>query len=350
MGACCNNFYRDTWDRFSDRCTRFVPCLSDPARRSTFCLQLILVLLHVVYVGFILVFNRELLETTRVEPWYIALYMLLLIATVVQYFITSSSSPGYVIDAMRAVDEAGALCDSTSGISKQTASSKNGSVVITIDRKQLEKHLLGGNATPWTKLVMDLYPHGSSLRTWTCTYCHTLQPPRAKHCHDCDKCVLEFDHHCAWLGTCIGKGNHCRFWWYIFEETSLCVWTGILYIQFLKSSISKAWWTYAIVILLLAFLSIFFIFLLLLLLFHSYLVLTNQTTYELVRRRRIPYLRGIPERVFPFSRGVCRNVFFFCCDRSREMYRMEPLPTAMEIEEKSKPYTCSDVMSCRCCC
>jgi hypothetical protein len=42
-----------------------------------------------------------------------------------------------------------------------------------------------------------------------------LQPPRTRHCHDCDKCVLQFDHHCIWLGTCIGKKNHCRFWWVV---------------------------------------------------------------------------------------------------------------------------------------
>lgn len=350
MGAHCVNLCRDTRDRFSDRCSRFAPCFSDPARRSTFCLRVMLVVLHLVNAGFVLVFDRGLIEKARKEPWYIALYLLLFISTLVQYFITSYSSPGYVLDAMRAVDEAAALYNSTSGASKQPASSKNVSVVITIDRKQLEQSLLDGNATPWTKLVMDLYPPGSSVRNWTCSYCHCLQPPRAKHCHDCDKCVLEYDHHCVWLGTCIGKGNHCRFWWYIFEETCLCIWTGILYIQFLKSSISKAWWVYGLVILLLASLSIFFVFLLLLLLFHSYLVLTNQSTYELVRRRRIPYLRGIPERVFPFSRGVCRNLYNFCCDRSSSMYKMQPLPTAMEIEEKSKPYKCADVMSCRCCC
>ncbi|KAG0449614.1 hypothetical protein HPP92_027205, partial [Vanilla planifolia] len=41
--------------------------------------------------------------------------------------------------------------------------------------------------------------------SWTCVYCNVTQPPRSKHCHDCDKCVLQFDHHCVWLGTCIGK-------------------------------------------------------------------------------------------------------------------------------------------------
>ncbi|KAM7516074.1 hypothetical protein LguiA_005657 [Lonicera macranthoides] len=232
---------------------------------------------------------------------------------------------------------------------RQPASSKNGSVVVTVDRNQLGRNLLGSNATSWTKLVMDMYPPGSSVRTWTCSYCNIVQPPRSKHCHDCDKCVLQFDHHCVWLGTCIGQGNHCRFWWYICEETALCLWTGVLYITYLKANISKAWWIDVIMILLLAILSMSLIFLLLLLLFHTYLVLTNQTTFELVRRRRIPYLRGIPERVYPFSKGVCRNLYNFCCARN-SIYTMESLPTAQQLEEKLKPYTCLDVLSCRCCC
>ncbi|MCH95922.1 protein S-acyltransferase 10-like, partial [Trifolium medium] len=75
-----------------------------------------------------------------------------------------------------------------------------------------------------------------------------------------------------------------------------------------------------------------------------YLIVTNQTTYELVRRRRIPYLRAIPERVHPFSKGICRNLHNFCCSLG-----LERIPTPQEIEEKSRPYTCSDLATCRCC-
>ncbi|XP_019182630.1 PREDICTED: protein S-acyltransferase 10-like isoform X3 [Ipomoea nil] len=315
MGALCGG------GGFSDRCFRLFPCVSDPARRATLGLKVALVMLHVVYAGVLFIINKELVEKTRQEPWYTAMYLLLFIVTLAQYFITSGSSPGYVLDAMRAVNEEGALSNRMSVASKQPASSKNGSVVITIDQSKVGRDLLDSNATSWTKLVMDMYPHGTSVRTVTCTHCNALQPPRTKHCQDCDKCVLQFDHHCVWLGTCIGQGNHCKFWWYISEETALCIWTGILYIQYLKSNISKP----------------------------CYLVLTNQTTYELVRRRRIQYLRGIPERVFPFSKGACRNLYDFCCAPSN-IYRMEPLPTAREIEEKSRPYTCFDILSCRCCC
>lgn len=59
--------------------------------------------------------------------------------------------------------------------------------------------------------------------------------------------------------------------------------------------------------------------------------------------------RGIPERVYPFSVGVCRNLYNFCCGRT-SVYKLERLPTAQEIEEKSRPYTCLDFLTCRCCC
>lgn len=344
MGVSCGSYLRHTWDRAADRCSRFFHCLSDPARRSAFSLKVALVILHLVFAGVLFLFDHDLIEKTRREPWYTAIYVSLFVATLVQYFVTAGTSPGYVLDAQKAVDERDASARRALLASKQPASSKNGSVVITMDGRNYHR----GNTTAWTKLVLDLYPPVASTRNLTCPYCNVIQPPRAKHCHDCDKCVLQFDHHCAWLGTCIGLGNHCRFWWYLCEETALCIWTGILYIGYLKSHILKAWWTDVILILLLAALSITLIFLLLLLLFHSYLIMTNQTTYELVRRRRIVYLRGIPERVYPFNRGICRNLYVFCCARTR-MYRMEALPTAEELEEKSKPYTCSDVLSCRCC-
>ncbi|XVF59869.1 hypothetical protein PTKIN_Ptkin07bG0310300 [Pterospermum kingtungense] len=249
---------------------------------------------------------------------------------------------------MRVVNETNVIYKKSPMAAKQPASSKNGSLIVAVEGSQSGRNFPGSNPSSWTKLVLDMYPPGTSIRSCTCSYCNVEQPPRAKHCHDCDKCVLQFDHHCVWLGTCIGQGNHCKFWWYLCEETALCLWTGILYVAYLKVNISRAWWKDAIMILLLIALSISIIFLLLLLLFHSYLILTNQTTYELVRRRRITYLRGIPERVYPFSKGVRRNLYDFCCVRS-SIYSLEPLPSAQELEEKLRPYTCLDVLTCRCC-
>ncbi|GLU19702.1 hypothetical protein SLE2022_359360 [Rubroshorea leprosula] len=334
-------------DRAFERCFPVFPCLADPARRAALGLRVTLVMLHLIYAGIIFLFDGDLINKTKTEPWYTALYLLLWITTLVQYFVTACSSPGYVIDAMRATNERNVIFRKAPIASKQSASNGNGSLLVTVERES-GTNAQGSNAISWTKLVMDMYPRGTTVRSCTCLYCHVEQPPRAKHCHDCERCILQFDHHCVWLGTCIGQGNHCRFWWYICEETALCLWTAILYITYLKGNITRAWWKDAIIIMLLIFLLISLIFLLLLLLFHSYLVLTNQTTYELVRRRRVSYLSGIPERVYPFSKGVCMNLYNFCCVRTN-ICTFEPLPTQLELEEKSRPYTFLDVLKCRCC-
>ena len=37
------------------------------------------------------------------------------------------------------------------------------------------------------------------------------QPPNAVHCPECDVCVEGYDHHCPWMGTCIGSRNYTPF-------------------------------------------------------------------------------------------------------------------------------------------
>jgi len=44
-----------------------------------------------------------------------------------------------------------------------------------------------------------------------CEICKCHLPPRAHHCKECNRCVLRKDHHCAWLGTCIGFYNYKYF-------------------------------------------------------------------------------------------------------------------------------------------
>lgn len=57
--------------------------------------------------------------------------------------------------------------------------------------------------------------------------------------------------------------------------------------------------------------------------------------------------RGIPECVNPFNKGICRNVYEFCFHHSS--YELEVFPSIEELELRARPYTCTDVISCRCC-
>ena len=44
-----------------------------------------------------------------------------------------------------------------------------------------------------------------------CDFCQVFQPPDGAHCPDCNICVAGYDHHCVWMGTCIGKRNYKQF-------------------------------------------------------------------------------------------------------------------------------------------
>jgi len=44
-----------------------------------------------------------------------------------------------------------------------------------------------------------------------CDFCSVFQPPGGAHCPDCNVCVAGYDHHCVWMGTCIGKKNFKQF-------------------------------------------------------------------------------------------------------------------------------------------
>mmetsp|Transcript_70493 Transcript_70493/g.131845 ORF Transcript_70493/g.131845 Transcript_70493/m.131845 type:complete len:308 (-) Transcript_70493:89-1012(-) len=44
-----------------------------------------------------------------------------------------------------------------------------------------------------------------------CRKCDSQRPERAHHCSICQLCVMRMDHHCPWVGNCIGIGNHKYF-------------------------------------------------------------------------------------------------------------------------------------------
>jgi hypothetical protein len=56
-----------------------------------------------------------------------------------------------------------------------------------------------------------------------CTICRHSKPIRTHHCRKCNKCVLKMDHHCPWVGHCIGKKNYKYYVLFLsYTVLSLC--------------------------------------------------------------------------------------------------------------------------------
>ncbi|XP_008321658.1 palmitoyltransferase ZDHHC18a isoform X2 [Cynoglossus semilaevis] len=148
-----------------------------------------------------------------------------------------------------------------------------------------------------------------------CFTCKMFRPPRTSHCSLCDNCVERFDHHCPWVGNCVGKRNYRFFYSFIISLSFLtsfifgCVITHItLRSQAGKSLVQSIQESPASVVeLVICFFSIWSI--LGLSGFHTYLVASNLTTNEDIKGSWSGK-RGAEDSGNPYSYN---NIITNCC-------------------------------------
>eukprot|EP01132_Coremiostelium_polycephalum_P002747 gene2747-3413_t len=124
-------------------------------------------------------------------------------------------------------------------------------------------------------------------------YCS--RPPRSSHCSDCDRCVLEFDHHCPWIGNCVGKRNYKYFLYFVWSAVVLTLTTSGFSVLFLvKKSHEIGSFVETIMhapvqLMLAVFAFLLFWTLIGLGSFHLFLIANNSTTREDLKGEKNPY-------------------------------------------------------------
>ncbi|KAK1360018.1 S-acyltransferase [Heracleum sosnowskyi] len=183
-----------------------------------------------------------------------------------------------------------------------------------------------GGQTPALRLprIKDVVVNGITVKVKYCDTCMLYRPPRCSHCSICNNCVERFDHHCPWVGQCIGLRNYRFFFMFVSSATLLCLYVfGFCWVFLLRvkdrenTSIWKAMTNYpaSIVLIIYTFIAVWFVGGLTV--FHLYLISTNQSTYENFRYR-------YDRRDNPYNRGVFENfkeIFFTSIPASKNKFR-----------------------------
>jgi DHHC palmitoyltransferase len=164
----------------------------------------------------------------------------------------------------------------------------------------------------------DVVENCETVRLKFCGTCNTYRPPRASHCSICDNCVENFDHHCPWVGNCIGRKNYPRFFLMITcialcTLNALAVCIALLVVNSVEAADRGSEGAAAIgatisavpaSIVLICFSGIFSWFTVGLFGFHCFLVWKGMSTNE--------YIKGHLDKFNQYSKGTCGNYLELC--------------------------------------
>lgn len=160
----------------------------------------------------------------------------------------------------------------------------------------------------------DIVLRGHPFKVKWCSTCNIYRPPRCTHCSVCENCIERFDHHCPWIGNCIGRRNYWLFYGFVtstgainaFVLATSAAHVGLLTREYqdqdhpglegFLEALREAPLSAALVV----YCTLIVWFTVGLCMYHNFLICTNQTTYEQIKG---VYASGHN----PFNKGILGN-------------------------------------------
>jgi palmitoyltransferase ZDHHC13/17 len=161
-----------------------------------------------------------------------------------------------------------------------------------------------------------------------CHTCHIARPPRSKHDRFSRSCILQFDHHCPFVGTTIGLYNYKWFFLFILTITIYFIMFWIMLLVHYSRKSSTTHRGNFLTLLFGIYLGLHILFSGGMVIYHLQLIYVNLTTNEHINVSRYEYFwdttstkstnstnnthnNVVPRRVFynPWDKGCLRNLY-----------------------------------------
>lgn len=166
-----------------------------------------------------------------------------------------------------------------------------------------------------------------------CQVCNLHVPIRACHCRSCGRCVKRRDHHCPWTNCCVGRDNHIYFILWLMVEFLVMVGINLdIILSLIHPKPILQWFLDNAGLLAIFVLTMFDLGLISWLLSgHFVMIAKNFTVWEQKRRKRISYLKNLPDGMYPFDQGIVQNVIEFLTMSYTD--KEWPMPREVQLED-----------------
>ena len=192
-----------------------------------------------------------------------------------------------------------------------------------------------------------------------CSTCNIIRPLRTSHCGICDNCVLKLDHHCPWIGTCVGKRNYHYFFFFLIFLNLTQIFVGIFSVVYIATKIAFdvkyyeknklysgkeikiSFGNVVVAIWLICYVSLSMIFTTGLLIFHIKIIKYDKTTREELKKLFLnpfknPYQRSVKENLKNILIPNIKNTSIIDELKNNEKKYLKEIKSKMkEIEKKN---------------